>query len=115
MGCLFAVDGKTGERLWQTYEATRPGETRRVNHGTGFITRIGSTNRYFIMSEVGDLVMARLTPEKFESLGRFHVLEPTGEAFGRDVVWSHPAYSQRTMFARNDKEIVAVDLAKTSE
>ena len=115
MGCLFAVDGKTGERLWQTFEATRPDETRRVNHGTGFITRIGSTNRYFIMSEVGDLVMAKLTPEKFESLGRFHVLEPTGEAFGREVVWSHPAYAQRTMFARNDKEIVAVDLAKAAK
>jgi len=115
LGCLFAIDGKTGERLWQTFEATRPDETRRVNHGTGFITRIGSTDRYFIMSEVGDLVMAKLTPEKFESLGRFHVLEPTGEAFGRDVVWSHPAYAQRTMFARNDKEIVAVDLAKAKQ
>ncbi len=112
VGCLFAVDGKTGERLWQTFEATRPKETRKVNHGTGFVTRIGDTDRYFIMNEVGDLVMAKMTPEKFESLGRFHVLEPTGEAFGRDVVWSHPAYAEKTLFARNDKEIVAVDLAK---
>lgn len=112
MGCLFAVDAKTGERLWQTFEATRPEEKRKVNHGTGFVTRIGDTNTYFIMSEVGDLVMAKMTREKFESLGRFHVLEPTGEAFGRDVVWSHPAYAERTLFARNDKEIVAVDLAE---
>ena len=115
IGCLFAVDGKTGERLWQTFEATRPKETRRVNHGTGFVTRIGDTDRYFIMNEVGDLVMAKMTPEKFESLGRFHVLEPTGEAFGRDVVWSHPAYAEKTLFARNDKEIVAVDIAKPTE
>ena len=86
-----------------------------VNHGTGFITRIGETDRYFIFNEVGDLVMAKLTPEKFESLGSFHVLEPTGEAFGRDVVWSHPAYAGKTLFARNDKEIVAVDLAKPTE
>ena len=76
------------------------------------VLRIGDTDRYFIMNEVGDLVMAKMTPEKFESLGRFHVLEPTGEAFGRDVVWSHPAYAEKTLFARNDKEIVAVDLAK---
>ena len=113
IGCLFAVEAKTGERLWQTFEPTRPEETRKVNHGTGFVTRIGDTDRYFIMNEVGDLVMAKMTREKFESLGRFHVLEPTGEAFGRDVVWSHPAYAQRTLFARNDKEIVAVDLAET--
>ena len=40
------------------------------------------------------------------------VLEPTAECFGRSVVWSHPAYAQKTLFARNDKEIVAVNLAK---
>ena len=112
LGAMIAVDGETGERLWQTFEATRPEESRMVKHGTGFITRIGETDRYFIFNEVGDLVMAKMTPEKFESLGHFHVLEPTGEAFGRDVVWSHPAYADKTLFARNDKEIVAVDLAK---
>ena len=115
IGCLFAVDAKTGERLWQTFEATRPEEKRKVNHGTGFVTRIGDTDTYFIMNEVGDLVMAKMTREKFESLGSFHVLQPTGEAFGRDVVWSHRAYADRTLFARNDKEIVAVDLAAPSE
>jgi len=40
-------------------------------------------------------------------------LDPlTGEAFGRDVVWSHPAYSQNTAFVRNDKELVSVRLAE---
>lgn len=110
-GAMLAVDAKTGDRLWQTFEATRPEEKRQVKHGTGFVTRIGDTDTYFIMNEVGDLMMAKMTREKFESLGRFHVLEPTGEAFGRAVLWSHPAYADRTMFARNDKEIVAVDLA----
>ena len=114
LGALIAVDGKTGERLWQTFEATRPEESRMLKHGTGFITRIGESDRYFIFNEVGDLMIAKMTPEKFESLGRFHVLEPTGEAFGRDVVWSHPAYAEKTLFARNDKEIVAVDLAEAS-
>lgn len=112
IGCLFAVDAKTGQRLWQTFEPTRPEETRKVNHGTGFVTRIGDTDRYFIMNEVGDLVMAKMTRQGYESLGRFHVLEPTGEAFGRSVVWSHPAYAEKTLFARNDEEIVAVDLTQ---
>lgn len=112
LGCLIAADATTGDRLWQTFAATRPQENRKANHGTGFVTRIGDTDRYFIMNEVGDLVMAKMTAEKFESLGSFHVLQPTGEAFGREVVWSHPAYAGKTLFARNDKEIVAVDLAK---
>jgi len=28
------------------------------------------------------------------------------------VVWSHPAYANQTAYIRNDKEIVAVDLAR---
>lgn len=111
-GSLMAVDATDGSRLWSTFEATRPDETRRVNHGTCFVTRVDGTDRYLLMSEVGDLLIARLTRDRFESLGRFHALEPTGEAFGRKVVWSHPAYANRTAYIRNDEEIVAVDLAK---
>ena len=51
-------------------------------------------------------------PEEYVELGRFKVLEPTNESFGRPVVWSHPAFAQKAMFARNDKELVRVELAK---
>ena len=112
IGKLIAADAKTGKRLWSTFDATDPSKSRRLNHGTAFLTRIRDTNRYFIMSETGDLLIAELTPEKYTPLGRFHVLEPTGEAFGRPVVWSHPAYANKTAYIRNDKEIVAVDLSK---
>jgi hypothetical protein len=30
------------------------------------------------------------------------------------VVWSHPAFAHRSMYARNDKEIVCVSLAAES-
>jgi len=112
MGSLIAADGKSGDRLWQTFDATDPNEDRKLSHGTAFVTRIGKTNRYLIMSEVGDLLISELTPEKYTPHGRFHVLDPTGECFGRAAVWSHPAYANKTAFVRNDKEIVAVDLAK---
>lgn len=111
VGSLIAVDAKNGDRLWQTFEATRPEETRFVKHGTCFVTRLGESDRYLIFSEVGDLLVAEMTRDGFKSLGRFHVLEPTSEAFGRNVVWSHPAYADRTGFFRNDKELVAVDLS----
>jgi hypothetical protein len=111
-GDLVAVDGSNGQQLWTTFQATKPDETRYVRHGTAFLTRIGKTDRYFLMSETGDLLMARLSEQGFEERGRFHVLEPTAECFGRSVVWSHPAYAKRTLYARNDEEIVAVDLAQ---
>ncbi len=110
-GSLIAVDSKDGSRLWETFEATKPGEKRFIKHGTAFITRIGDTDRYLLMSETGELLMARLTRSGYQGLGRFQVIEPTNEAFGRPVVWSHPAYAGKTAYIRNDKEIVAVDLS----
>jgi len=113
-GALIAVDGDTGDQLWKTFSPTKPDEKRYVRHGTAFLTRIADTDRYFLMSETGELVMANMTRQAYQELGRFQVLAPTSEAFGREVVWSHPAYAGQTAFVRNDKELVAVDLAAGS-
>jgi outer membrane protein assembly factor BamB len=107
-GNLRAVKLETGERLWETFQPTSGGP-RRAPHGTAFLTKNG--DRYFLFSETGDLIIARLTPEKYEEISRAHLLEPTNEAFGRPVVWSHPAYANKCIFARNDKEIVCASLA----
>jgi outer membrane protein assembly factor BamB len=109
VGNLRAVHLQTGQRLWETFKPTTGGQ-RRESHGTAFITKNG--NRYFLFSETGDLVIARLTPDNYEEIGRAHLLEPTNEAFGRPVVWTHPAYANKCIFVRNDKEIVCASLAK---
>ena len=54
---------------------------------------------------------ARLTPEKYEEISRTKLLDPVGVGLGRKVVWSHPAYADRCVFARNDREIVCASLA----
>ncbi len=108
---LVAVDPATGKRFWQT-KAPTYGEKGRGRHGTVFVVRQGATDRYWLFGESGDLILARLTPERYEELARQRILEPTGEAFGRDAVWSHPAFADRAVFARNDKELVCVELAE---
>jgi hypothetical protein len=40
------------------------------------------------------------------------LLEATNTDPGRAVVWSHPAFANRSIYARNDKELVCVSLAK---
>jgi hypothetical protein len=109
VGDLRAVELASGKRLWESFEPTTGGE-RRASHGTAFITKNGE--RHFLFSETGDLIIARLSPERYEEISRAHILEPTGEALGRAVVWSHPAYANKCAFIRNDKEIVCVSLAK---
>ena len=102
-----------GDRVFITDYVTEGEITgdRRANSGTAFMVKNGA--RYFLFSESGDLIIARLTPEGYDEISRAHVLEPTGHAFGRAVVWSHPAFASQCMFARNDKELICVSLAVT--
>ncbi len=108
-GQFLAVDADSGDHLWDTFALTTGGE-RRASHGTAFTVQ--HQDRYLIFTETGDLVMARLNRSGFEEVGRMHVLEPTSDCFGRAVVWSHPAYAHRCLFARNDSELVCVSLAE---
>lgn len=62
-------------------------------------------------NELGDLIIAKLGPSGYEEISRAHLLEPTNRDAGRMVVWSHPAFANKSMFARNDKELIRVDLA----
>lgn len=106
-GSLRGVDLLTGDRLWETFKPTTG--NRRASHGTAFLVK--HEDRYFLFSETGDLILAKLSPKGYEEISRFHVLEPTGDAFGRDVVWTHPAFANKCCYARNDKELVCVSLA----
>ncbi len=38
-------------------------------------------------AETGDLIIGQLSPDGFKELSRTHVIDPTNNAFGRDVVW----------------------------
>jgi outer membrane protein assembly factor BamB len=118
-GMLTAVALDDGRRLWETLAATTGGD-RRGKHGTAFLVRQaapvagdppGST-RTWIFSETGDLILARLSPEKYEELGRMHLVDPTNECFGREVVWSHPAFAGGCILVRNDRELVCVSAAE---
>jgi outer membrane protein assembly factor BamB len=106
---FMAVRLHDGKRLWETKSPTI-GEENSGRHGTAFVVKHGK--RYFLFSETGDLILAELTPESYREISRAHLLEPTNEAFGRDVVWSHPAFANQKVYVRNDKEIICVTLAK---
>jgi hypothetical protein len=82
-----------------------------VRHEPAGSPAVAST-RTWIFSETGDLILATLSPAGYRELGRQHLLDPTNECFGREVVWSHPAFAGRCVYARNDRELVCVSLAK---
>jgi outer membrane protein assembly factor BamB len=110
-GPLICVRASDGQRMWETFQPTAGGD-RRASHGTAFLSKVG--DRFFILSETGDFIIAKLSPEKYEEIGRQPVIEPTNDCFGRKVVWSYPAYADRCLFVRNDKELTCYSLAAPS-
>ena len=52
------------------------------------------------------MILARLTPQGYEEVGRTRLLKPTDPQPGRLVLWCHPALANRSVYWRNDKEIV---------
>lgn len=100
----------TGERVWETFKATTGKSTR---WGHAFIVQQGE--RCILFNEGGDLIIAKLTPKGYEEIDRANILVPTNTMAppaGRRVIWSHPAFANRSVYARNDKEIICVSMAE---
>ena len=107
-GQLRCLKADTGERIWETLAATTV-DGKPTRWGNAFLVKNG--DRFFLNNETGDLIIAKLDPQGYHEISRTHLLEPTNTAAGRKVVWSHPAYADRCIFARNDREIICVSLA----
>ena len=111
VSCVVSTHGP-GERLWQSAAMT-PQE----RYATAFFVRQG--DRYFVLNEAGTLIIARFTPEGYVEIDRTQLIEPTSRTHGgasrrwgdRAVHWSHPAYANRHVVVRNDREIIRASLA----
>jgi hypothetical protein len=111
-GELRCLKADTGERVWMTLKATGDQNKPVERWANAFLVAQG--DRYFLFNEKGDLIIARLTPKGYEEISRVHILDPTSKLVGfavRTVLWSHPAFANKCIYARNDKEIICVSLA----
>ena len=108
MRCLKAA---TGERVWETQAVT----VEKARWASGQIVRQG--DRYFINNDRGDLIIAKFSPQGYQEISRTALIKPTtppGDRRALGVVnWSHPAYANRRIYARNDEEILCASLARS--
>ena len=107
-GQLRCLKLETGERVWDTLAATTR-DGKEVRWGNAFLIKQG--DRFFLANELGDLIIARLTPKGYEEISRTRLIEPDNTDPRRTVVWSHPAFANQCVYARNDREIVCASLA----
>ena len=103
-GRLACLDAATGKEVWDTREPTG------ARGGTAHLTPNG--DRVFLFNQTGHLILARLTPAGYQELGRALLVEPTaGYRAQGPLTWAHPAYANKCVFARNDRELVCASLA----
>lgn len=102
--CLQMSDGK---QMWRSLEA----HGKRAE-GSAEIFVVKNAERYFLTNEKGDMIIAQLSPTGYKELSRTHLLNPTSTGFGRPVLWSFPAYANKSAYLRNDVELICVSLAK---
>lgn len=104
MKCLKA---DTGEVLWDDL-ALLGG--KKAQFGSASWVRNG--DKVWCLTDTGDLCTLKLSPKGYEETSRVHLIDPTQAAGGRKVTWAHPAFANKNIYARNDREVICVSLAK---
>ncbi len=104
-GEFRCLDATNGDRIWADQTATP-----KARWSTVHFVRHGS--RYFLFNERGELIIAKLSPEGFHEIDRTQIIQPTRDQLSRrgGVCWSHPAFADECIVARNDEELICISL-----
>ena len=106
-GEMRCIKTASGNRVWEDLSITPKGR----KWGTAHMVQNGKTT--WIFNEQGEVIIAELSPGGLKQISRAQLIEPTHRIGGRNVCWSHPAFANRRIYARNDREIVCGDLSES--
>lgn len=94
---IFAsIDLETGERNW-----------KKGRYGNGQVLLLPDADQLVVLSEDGELVLLRATPESHQELARFSVLDTR--------TWNHPVLVGNRIYVRNNEEAACFELATISQ
>ena len=104
-GELRCLDAHTGERIWEDHTATPRARWSNIHF-------VKHEDRVWMFNERGELIISKLSPSGFQEISRALLIAPTKEQLAQrgGVCWAHPAFAERHVFARNDNELVCVNL-----
>lgn len=106
-GQLRCLEKMTGNRVWEDLTAVN-----NIRWGTGFMVQNG--DRCFLFNDQGELIICRLTPQGYDEISRTALIEPNNPSGfqSSQICWMHPAFANKHIFVRNDKEIRRYSLAQ---
>ena len=94
---LVCFDIATGGKVWADEHKLTP--RGRNPHAT--LVWVGQTGKAIALNSKGELVLFELNRDGYRELARQPVVGET---------WAHPAYAGRRVYARDDEQIVCVEL-----
>ena len=101
---LCCLDANTGDEVWKTTEVAGSSPLSQA-HMTPF------QHGVFLFNQRGHLITARLSPQGYKETGRTLLVEPRAAYRAQGpVTWAHPAYANKHVVARNDRELVCASL-----
>ncbi|HLN32905.1 MAG TPA: PQQ-binding-like beta-propeller repeat protein [Gemmataceae bacterium] len=103
-GEFVCLDAKTGKQLWETDKVTD-----RKSGASVHPTVIGGS--VLLYNDGGELIRAQVTSTGYHEVSRARVLEPAVTFSGRKCAWAAPAYANRHIYARTNRELVCASLA----
>ena len=104
-GDLVCLEAATGRQIWSTNSVTTT-----KNGASIHITPQG--DGFFLFTDEGNLIHARLSPAGYQEVSRSHLIDPTWPFDGKKFVYAPPAFANRHVFARNEAEVVCASLEK---
>jgi len=116
-GYIYGVDSygefrclnlNTGDRVWESLDLMPRGRWATAH-------LIPNGDKVWLFNEKGELIISKLSPHGFQEISRAKLIEPTMGQLPRrgGVCWTHPAFADKHVFVRNDKELVCASLAAT--
>lgn len=104
-GEFRCLNAKNGERVWEDGTATPKARWSTIHF-------VQNREHTWMFNERGELIISRLSPSGFEEIDRAKIIDPTTAQLRRrgGVCWSHPAFADRCVFVRNDRELICVSL-----
>lgn len=106
-GKLVCLDATTGNQVWETDKVTdgKSGSSTSIH-----LTVNGDS--VLLFTNEGVLIRARLGGGGYQEISRVQLIEPSYPFGGRKVAWAAPAFANRHVFVRNQKELICASMAK---
>ncbi len=106
-GEMRCLDAKTGDRVWEDLSAVPKARWSTIH-------MVEQEDRVWMFNERGEVLITKLSPKGLTILDRAKLIEPTKAQLGQrnGVCWSHPAFANQSIYARNDERLVKASLKR---